>query len=414
MTQDPRLTKATILIKQQRYAEAERSLREVLSTDPTDVNCLALLAEVKLRQDDHAAAESIIDQAIGLAPDTAYLYYIKGGILLGAKRQREAEVVLREAIELDPLDADAYALLAQILLSRKQYAEALEQADLALALDAEHLHALNMRSSVLVKLDRKEDSYRTIEGALREDPENPYTHTNYGWGLLETGDHRKALEHFGMALRRDPTSDYARAGMAQAVKAKNPVYRLYLQYAFFMNRLTANYQWGVIIGVYVLYRLLVGVSANYPALSPFVTPVLAVLVLFALSTWVIGPIGDLLLRLDRHGRYLLDADEKLTAEIVGGCVLVFLAGGLGYFITGSGAFVVLAGYGFTMILPVGLLSTESKTKNLLRYYGIGLGILGAVAVVAAFLITPFNLFAVGYAMALFGFQWVANFQVIRS
>ena len=31
---------------------------------------------------------------------------------------------------------------------------------------------------------------------MREDPNNSYTHANYGWGLLEKGNHKKALEHF--------------------------------------------------------------------------------------------------------------------------------------------------------------------------------------------------------------------------
>jgi tetratricopeptide (TPR) repeat protein len=414
MHSTPALSRINILIEQGRYADAERSLRQLLGTDATNVYALALLAEVKLRLDDHEAATAIVDQAIGLEPDAAYLLYIKGRILLGHTRPEEAEASVREAIERDPLEADYHALLAQILLARKQFAAALEEADLALALDAEHLHALNMRSSALVKLDRKEDSLRTIEGALREDPDNPYTHTNYGWGLLETGDPGKALDHFTQALRGDPSSDYARAGMAQAVKAKNPVYRLYLRYAFFMNRLTANYQWGVIIGLYVIYRILLAVSRSYPALSPFLMPLVALLVIFALSTWVMGPIGDLLLRLDRHGRYLLDRNEKRIAELVGGCVLLCAAGLLGYALTGGAAFVALAGYGFTMILPLGLFHSESKTKNLLRYYGIGLAVLGLVGVITAFLLTPYNLFAVGYVIALFLFQWVANFQVIRD
>ena len=92
-------------------------------------------------------------------------------------------------------------MLANFKLSRKKYEEALEIANEALEIDAENILALNTRSTSLLKLNRKEESFETIEGALREDPNNAYTHANFGWGLLEKGDHKKALEHFREALK---------------------------------------------------------------------------------------------------------------------------------------------------------------------------------------------------------------------
>ncbi|WP_116126062.1 tetratricopeptide repeat protein [Lewinella sp. IMCC34183] len=414
MTTNPQLAKADLLLRQDRPAEAERLLRQHLAGDPDNLHLLALLAAAVAGQDRPAEAVQVIDRAIGLAPEVGYLYYIRGQVLLRSDRYAEAETALREAISLDTLEPDAYALLAQVLLVRKRYHDALAAADEALALDPEHLHGLNMRGAALVKLDRREESAGTIAGALREDPDNAYTHTNYGWSLLETGDHRAAADHFAQALRREPGSDYARGGMVEALKAKNPVYKLYLRYAFWMNKLTANYQWGVIVGFYVLYRLLRWSADTYPELAPYLTPLLVLLVALGVSTWVIGPIGDLLLRLDAHGRYLLTAEETRTANVVGGCLLLTLVGLTGYVFSGAPAFLVLAGYGFSMILPVGLYYTPARTRHLLRYYAVGLALLGGAGVVVAFVGATFNLFVVGYLLGLFLFQWVANYQVIRD
>src|SRR5690606_2150752 len=108
----------------------------------------------------------------------------------------------------------------------------------------------------LIKLDRSEESFETIEGALREDPNNAFTHANYGWGLLEKGNHTKAMEHFKEALSHSPNLDYAQAGMLEAIKATNPIYRLFLKYAFWMGNMAAKFQWGFIIAFYILFRVI--------------------------------------------------------------------------------------------------------------------------------------------------------------
>ena len=315
---------------------------------------------------------------------------------------------------LEPHAPDPYALLAQIMLVRKCYADALYAADEALATDPEHVLALNLRSAALIKLGRREESATAISGALREDPDNPWTHANYVWGLLEAGDHRAAAEHFGLALRREPGLDLARAGMVEALKAKNPLYRLYLRYAFFMSRLTANYQWGVIIGFYVLFRIQRGVAASQPALAPVINPLLVFLAVVARSTWTLGPVGDLLLRLDPHGRYLLNKREIRIADAVGIGLLLGLGGLLARAVSGNDAFLVMAGYGVTMILPLGLFDAATRTRHLLRYYAGALGLIGLLAVALAFVDRPFNVFTVIYLLGMFLVQWVANYQVIQD
>ena len=407
------MARAQLLLRQDRPAAAERYLRELLTHDPGDIRVLALLAGAVEQQERVEEALDLINRAVGLRPDAGYLHFIRGRILLRARKTEEAEAAAREAIALHPNDADAHALLAQVLLFRKQFADALAAADEALAADPEHLAALNLRSTALVKLDRREESYATIQGALREDPHNAYTHANYGWGLLETGDYAKAKAHFAQSLRADPTDDYARSGMAEAVKARNPLYRLFLRYAFFMQNLTERYQWGVIIGIYVLYRLINGVARSNPALQPVLYPLLGILTVAALSTWVIEPIGNLFLRFDRHARYLLDEGEFRTANLAAGCLAATVTGLLGYLVSGLGGFLVLAGYGFTMLLPVGQAYARVKRPGLIRGYGIGLALVGLAAVGFAFVAEPFNLFTVIYLLGLFAFQWVANFQLVR-
>jgi tetratricopeptide (TPR) repeat protein len=415
MAEDFRLSKVSILIQQRKFAEADHILKELLAQDPNDIHYLSLLAEVNLQQDKFDAARKIIDNAIGLSPGSPHLFYIKARIAIQQDKFDEAESLILQATKLDPGDADYFALLANVKLARKKYEEALNLANEALQLDSENLLALNTRSTALLKLNRAEESFGTIEGALREDPNNAYTHANYGWGLLEKGNHKKALEHFREALKNDPNLGYAQAGMMQALKASNPIYRLFLKYAFWMGNLTAKYQWGVIIGFYLLVRGLRAVANNNPSIEPYIFPLIVLLMLIAISTWVITPISNLFLRFNPYGKFLLDKKEKMSSNFVAASFVVFLIGILLYFALKDERYLPVAVFGFAMMLPLGVMFSPSRYKNALVIYTIILAIAGVLAIGMTFSGNESaNLLTVIFILGFIAFQWVANYFMIRE
>lgn len=415
MSQDFRISKVEILIQQNKFAEAEKMLGNLLADEPNNMYYLALFAEVNLQQEKFDVANSVIENAIGMWPDSAYLFYIKSRIAIQQDNLNSAEKDINEAIALDPYDADYYALLANIKLARKQFEQALQTADVALAIDAENLLALNTRSTALNKLNRSEESFQTIEGALREDPNNAYTHANYGWGLLEQGNHKKALQHFKEALTNNPNSTHAQAGMLEALKAANPVYRLFLKYAFWMSNLTARYQWGVIIGFYVGYNALRTIARNNEGLQPYLTPLIILMALVAFSTWVINPISNLFLRFNPYGQLLLDKKEKLNSTLVAVSLALCLAALLTYLITSNEKMLLVAGFGFAMTVPLSKLFSSAKNEKVIPAYTIVLGIVGATAILIAFISGEVsNAFTGLFIFGFIAFQWVANYLSIKQ
>jgi len=415
MIDDLRISRANILIQQRRYDEAEKVLKESLAQDTNNVQLMSMLAEVYLQQDRYDVALSVVNQAIGMSPDTALLFYMKARIVLQQENYKDAEAFARQAVALEPIDADYHALLANIQLVRKNYAAALEIANKALELDAENLLALNTRSTALLKLDKAEESFSTIEGALREDPNNPYTHANYGWGLLEKGNHKKALEHFKESLKGDPNFEYARAGMLEAIKATNPLYRLFLKYAFFMGNLTAKYQWGVLLGFYFGVRFLKTIARTSDTLRPFLVPVVIFLSLVAFSTWVIGPIADLFLRFNRYGKFLLDEQKKMSSNFVAVSLALSLIGVLLYFALGDQRFLAVAVFGFAMMLPLGTMLSPAKNKYVLVIYAAVLALAGLYAIGLTFSTGElFNFMTPVFILGFVAFQWVANYFLIRD
>lgn len=415
MTADNRLSKVEILIQQKKYAEAEKLLASLLTEDSNNIDYLSMLAEVNLKQDKFDNAMSIIENAIGLSPDSAYLFYIKSRIAIQQDKLTEAENNVNQAIELDSYEADYFALLANIKLSRKKFEEALQTANKALEIDAENLLALNTRSTALNKLNRSEESLETIEGALREDPNNAYTHANYGWGLLEKGNHKQALAHFKEALTTDPSFYYAQSGMLQAIKATNPIYRFFLKYSFFMSNLTAKYQWGVIIGFFLGFRVLKTIASNNEALQPYLIPLIVTLSLIAFSTWIISPISNLFLRFNRYGELLLDKKEKLSSNFVAISLGISIIGLLLYIVLSDEKMLTIVVFGFALMLPLGTMFSPSKNKYLLLAYTIALTVIGLVSIGLTFSTGEmFNLMTIIFIFGFVAFQWVANYILIKE
>jgi tetratricopeptide (TPR) repeat protein len=413
--EDFRWEKIDILIQQNKYKDAEKFLADILRDDPNDVEALNILAEIYLQQNNYEKANAIIENAIGINPDNPNLFYTKSKIAVEENKLKEAEVHINQAIELYPYDADYFAFLAYIKLSQKKFNEALEKANNALEIDAENLLALNTRSTALIKLNRKEESFETIEGALREDPNNSYTHANYGWNLLEKGNHKKALEHFKESLSNNPNFQYAQAGMLEAIKASNPIYRLFLKYSFFMNNLTAKYQWAVIIGFYLITKGIRAVAQSNDKLEPYLFPIIFLLSLIAISTWIIQPISNLFLRFNKYGQFLLDEKEKLSANFVGASCAVFIIGLMAYFVTSDERMLVVAVFGFAMMLPLGIMFAPSKNKNLLLIYTIILGVFGLSAIYLNFANgTIFNIMTTLFLFGFIAFQWVSNYFMIKD
>lgn len=414
MLSDPRIAQAHLLIQQQRYTDAKRILKNILAEYPNDLVSLIFMAEISLQEDNYQEAGSFIDRAMVVDPTDSRLYYMKSRIALAQNNYSEARYFVGEAINADPTIAAYFTLQANIALVEKKYELALENADRALELDPENVGALNVRSTSLLKLNRKEESFQTIHGALREDPNNAYTHANYGWGLLEKGDHQKAKEHFKEALKIDPGFEHAQNGMKEALKASNLIYRLYLKYSFFMANLSSKYQWGIILGFYFGTRLLRTLAEKNPTLDKYLTPLIILLALFAISTWIMKPFGIMLLRINKYGKYMLNSKEKLCGNLVGISFLLFLVGLIGAIATNIEWYAALALFGFTMMVPLGNLASTSKYKYFYPAYAAGMALIGIGALALAFNGSLDNLLSFIYIIAFVGYQWISNIIIMKS
>ena len=134
------------------------------------------------------------------------------------------------------------------------------------------------------------------------------------------------LEHFREALRLDPTLEYARLGMIEALKARYWLYRQVLGYFLWLGRLSVQVRWGLMIGLLVLQRVVATIARDNPGLQPVLDPLLIAYIAFVLTTWTAVPLSNLFLRLNRFGRHALSPAQRQASNWVGVFVVLALAG----------------------------------------------------------------------------------------
>lgn len=405
------LERAELLISQKRYDMAEEQLNNLLAEAPDHSVALAYKGLIKLNTRKPKEALEFGGNALRLDPESDFALYIMAAAYMELSDMKKAQEAILRAIAIQPYFADYYGIHASIKLNMRDYKEAAEIAKKGLEINPESMICRNALSTAQLKMGDKEASFETIEKALQKDPENTMTHANYGWGQLEKGSHKKALEHFKEALARDPENEYARAGMLEALKAKFFLYRVFLKYYFWMSNLKPQVQWAVIL-IFVFTQKIIGsVSRSSPELAAILVPLSHLLIFFVVSTWVIHPVFNFFMSLNRYARYLLTDEAKDSAIVVGVAFSLFVLSIIGWLVTQSEGFAASAIVCFTLILPFGKIWESSKKWKRLVFagYSIAATIVGTLGILEAFERGLGHDYFYGYVIMIVAFTWISNF-----
>jgi len=137
---DPHNNIAAIYVRQGKYDEAIKEMKQALAIFPDDSNYLRILGE---------------------------LYQVKGQI-------NKAIELLKKAIEYSPTNPDFYAKLGKIYFDQKRYKEAETQFKKAIELDSNNILALNNLGTIYLNQQKFNKARDEFESVLKVDPENSY------------------------------------------------------------------------------------------------------------------------------------------------------------------------------------------------------------------------------------------------
>jgi tetratricopeptide (TPR) repeat protein len=326
----PHLQRAYLLYDQRRYDLAEKEVGQVLLEEPNDARSLALLALCLLEQEKFTEATHRAQEAVANAPDESLSHYTLARVWIERNFLDQALAEIQTALAIDPHFPHYHVTLGLIHYRRSAWPLALAAAEAALSLKPDHADAVSLRTEALRKLGRKDAAREHLHEQLARDPDDPYTHVGLGWNYLEKGNREKAMEHFREALRLDPEMDWAREGVVETLKSKSRFYRGVMKYFFWISRFSPQVQLGLMVGLFIGYRILVGILVNQPQLAPLFWSVVIGYGIFVFSTWFARPLFNLLLLPHPFGRLALSRDDRWSASWVGialasGVALVVMA-----------------------------------------------------------------------------------------
>jgi Tfp pilus assembly protein PilF len=337
-----------------RLEDAERALREALHEDPDEPLTHAILASVLLDLDRPDEALESASTTIALAPDMPFGHELRGRALLSLRRFGDAEAAANEAIRIDPEDAGPWVVLTAALLGQGRSDDSLWAADQALSIEPDSKTALGLQAFALA-MSKDGAGWQDAAGrTLAVAPDSSFAHAFSGYAHLLRGGERQAAEHFREALRLDPENELAQSGLADAMKAANPLFRPVFRFFLWQERLSRNWRIALTIGPLLVVKALIPPAHHHPLL--FVP--IGLWLLFVVATWLAVPIANAVLRLSAVGRAVLPADEKRSSTMF----LAFLAAALLAVVLGI---TVQSGFAIAA-LPIAFLAVPVGSAHSLR------------------------------------------------
>ncbi|MEM7162394.1 MAG: CDC27 family protein [Bacteroidota bacterium] len=409
--------RAQLLYEQSRYSECLSLCKTELQTDPNNIAALIFIAKCQLHLDNLEEADRVSADLIGLAPVNEEVIFTRAQVLLQMKKATEAIKLLDGGIAFDPSRSNLFGLKAEALIRLKKPKLALDAANEGLRMDPENLLCLNVRAEAQMDLGEARSAKETLKGALEEDPENDATLANFGMQCLRRGEHKEAMNLFKEALSINPQNPIAQFGMQEALKARFFPYRLWLKYVFWISKLQQGRQALFIFGGYLIYRFLFKIAQDNPWIAPFIWPVIILYILFAISSWLIQPISNLLLFTHPFGKYLLSRNERLASIFVGILIGIALICGLFYMISSNGTLAFVGIASFLYAIPIGSsLSLDKKEgRNKILIFTGSIGAMGLLAIANEILRGGMmNIFSTLFFLGIFAYQFVFNFLVMKK
>lgn len=288
-----------ILIEREKLDMALQRIQLALADYPDSASLYLLMSEVLHRKDKLKEALGAIEHSIGLDAESDWAFFKKAQIHMELRDWKSAEKAVDTALEMDPNDPNYYAFKGHLCVLRERYKEAVDWAQRGLDLNPDHNYSNNIKSMAHNSMGESRSAFEHLEYMLERDPENATTQANLGYHYLRANDIKQAKQHFAEALRINPTLEFARNGMQEAIKASNWSYRQFLQFTFLMERIGSRNRWALLIGLVLVFQFL-------PMLAP-------IYLVFVLWTWFSGPISDIFLVFDRYGKYLMTDRHRWTA-----------------------------------------------------------------------------------------------------
>ncbi len=324
-------------MEQKRYVLACTALNRILSKHPENATALGILAYAFVRQGKFEPAETFAKNAFYYDLTNIHAHHTICEIAVSKDKYPSFLKKITRGQQIAPQDTHFYYLHAFYFFSKENWQKALKQTNIGLSIQPTNQNLLNIRSRALLNLGDNSAAQNTINQALQLNPCHFENLESQGQLALLEEDWVKARQFFTEALRQNPNSTQARAGLFHAMKAKFPLYKYLLRGILWNKR--NSYLTGYILGgcllslIPMIYLLDKFEETDYQ----FYTECLSFLLMSPL--WLLGMFGllnsvyDFALIQNPEAKRFLGASEQENAK---GCrtTLIILGISFGIFLLG--------------------------------------------------------------------------------
>jgi len=221
---------ARILMKLERWEEAESLLGASLASDPDDAVALAQLSLVVKSWGRPAEASPLIERAVLLGPDVPYVLATAAAHLSFQQDHDGARAFVREATERLGAKTDLAhrSMLIEFMDGRLDAAEPLARSLLDDPIVGPE--ALEVLAHVLERTSREAEAERLYPDLRRRDPENPEWAIQMGHMFARQGRHEEAEAAFRDAVALDPTRPDCLYGLGWVLRREGRTWDAVLVY----------------------------------------------------------------------------------------------------------------------------------------------------------------------------------------
>lgn len=299
------IKRGLLLLERRNYDAAQKEFQAAIVENPDDSYARALLANCMVGLGKANEALDEVEKAIASSPQDYFAHYIRSVVQLARGNLQEARSSCDEALKLEPYSDVLYGQLASILIIQEKYKEGLEVAEIGLGINPDEEMCINSRARALLSLGKGEEAENSLNNALRNDPDNSYTHSNLGWVLLRHGSAEESMAHFKEALRLDPNDQFAREGVVESLKSRNPIYHFLLKGTLWFKDLHPAIR-VVLVIVFVFFPV-----------------VRAICVILLIPILLSDQVFNTVLRFDSFGKVVL-TDEQIKSNNIFIGTIIFL------------------------------------------------------------------------------------------
>jgi tetratricopeptide (TPR) repeat protein len=196
------IAKAAEFEKQEKYAEAEKIYRKILTRHPDNVSAMRLWAALGIREKRYPEAEALLEQAVKVAPGFSRAWSDLCQVQLEQEKHADTIRSAGALIKLKRYSADGHIWLAAATAASGNHADAIEAYDEALEIAPQHVGAMCGKGNACRTIGDHDGAVAAFRSSVKANP----LHAEAYWNLANLKTFRfedQELEDM-LALVGDP------------------------------------------------------------------------------------------------------------------------------------------------------------------------------------------------------------------